>query len=175
MSPHQQIVRLFCDRGAIKTIIGTNTDLVFLYMILYSIQWQASHGNCQLVMLYANKPASFENFKTIQTIVSEMGHSRKHPYHPHGGNWKLTSLPPSDVLIHLLLSETIFSPPPPSGRQKFRRGGSMDLQFWNDPMPFPALQKIYRVLKLTKCHKISLIVLSTHVKTLWFIMFTDDC
>jgi hypothetical protein len=63
-------------------------------------------------MLYANKPASFENFKTIQTIVSEMGHSRKHPYHPHGGNWKLTSLPPSDVLIHLLLSETIFSPLP---------------------------------------------------------------
>ena len=35
-----------------------------------------------------------------------MGHSRKHPYHPHGGNRKLTSLPPSDVLIHLLLSET---------------------------------------------------------------------
>jgi hypothetical protein len=37
-----------------------------------------------------------------------MGHARKHPYHPHGGNRKLTSLPPSDVLIHLLLSETIF-------------------------------------------------------------------
>ena len=31
-----------------------------------------------------------------------------HPYHPHGGNRKLTPLPPSDVLIHLLLSETIF-------------------------------------------------------------------
>jgi hypothetical protein len=31
-----------------------------------------------------------------------MGHSRKHPYHPHGGNRKLTPLPPSDVLIHLL-------------------------------------------------------------------------
>ena len=41
-----------------------------------------------------------------------MGHSRKHPYHPHGGNRKLTPLPPSDVLIHLLLSETIFSPLP---------------------------------------------------------------
>jgi hypothetical protein len=42
-----------------------------------------------------------------------MGHSRKHPYHPHGGNWKLTPLPPSDVLIHFLLPETIFSPLPP--------------------------------------------------------------
>jgi hypothetical protein len=41
-----------------------------------------------------------------------LGHSTKHPYHPHGGNWKLTPLPPSDVLIHLLLSETIFSPLP---------------------------------------------------------------
>ena len=37
-----------------------------------------------------------------------MGHARKHPYHLHGGNRKLTPLPPSDVLIHLLLSETIF-------------------------------------------------------------------
>jgi hypothetical protein len=41
-----------------------------------------------------------------------LGHSRKHPYHPHGGNRKLTPLTPSDVLIHLLLSETIFSPLP---------------------------------------------------------------
>jgi hypothetical protein len=41
-----------------------------------------------------------------------MGHSRKRRYHPHGGNWKLTPLPPSDVLIHLLLSETILSPLP---------------------------------------------------------------
>jgi hypothetical protein len=47
----------------------------------------------------------------IRRIVV-MGHSRKHPYHPHGGNKKLTPLPPSDVLIHLLLSETIFSPLP---------------------------------------------------------------
>ena len=47
-----------------------------------------------------------------------MGHSREHPYHPHGGNRKLTPLPPSDVLIHLLLSETIFSPLP-LRRQKF--------------------------------------------------------
>jgi hypothetical protein len=41
-----------------------------------------------------------------------MGHSRIHPYHPQGGNWKLTPLPPSDVLVHLLLSETILSPLP---------------------------------------------------------------
>jgi hypothetical protein len=41
-----------------------------------------------------------------------LGHSRKHPYLPHRRNWKLTPLPPSDVLIHLLLSETIFSPLP---------------------------------------------------------------
>ena len=57
LSPHQQIVRLFCDRGAIKTIIGIKIDLVLLYMILYSIQWQARHGNWSC---YANKPASFE-------------------------------------------------------------------------------------------------------------------
>ena len=42
-------------------------------------------------------------------ITKYGGHSRKHPYHPHGGNGKLTPLSPSDVLIHLLLSETIFS------------------------------------------------------------------
>jgi hypothetical protein len=45
----KQIVRLFCDRGsledAIKTITGTKNDLVFLYMIFCSIQWQGSHGN----------------------------------------------------------------------------------------------------------------------------------
>ena len=45
-----------------------------------------------------------------QTAFVETGHSRKHPYHPHRGNWKLTPLPPLDVLIHLLLSETIISP-----------------------------------------------------------------
>ena len=33
----------------------------------------------------------------------KMGHSKKHPYHSHRGNRKLTPLPPSDVLIHLLL------------------------------------------------------------------------
>ena len=46
----------------------------------------------------------------LQTIT--LGHSIKHPYHPHGGNRKLTPLPPLDVLIRLLLSETIFSPLP---------------------------------------------------------------
>jgi hypothetical protein len=66
-----------------------------------------------------------------KTVESAMGHSRKHPYHPHGGNRKLTPLPPSDVLIHLLLSETIFSPPPDC--RNFLCGGSMDL-FWNDPI-----------------------------------------
>jgi hypothetical protein len=45
-------------------------------------------------------------------IFSGTTHFRKHPYHPHRGNWKLTPLPPSDVLIHLLLSETILSPIP---------------------------------------------------------------
>jgi hypothetical protein len=61
-----------------------------------------------------------------------MGHSRKHPYHPHRGNRKLTPLPPSDVLIHLLLSETIFSPLPLRTAEISSVGG-MDL-FWNDPM-----------------------------------------
>ena len=56
----------------------------------------------------------YDNFSSWQTVGSrqQMSHSRKHPYHPHGGNRKLTSLPPSDVLIHLLLSDTIFSPLP---------------------------------------------------------------
>jgi hypothetical protein len=62
-----------------------------------------------------------------------LGHSRKHPYHPHGGNRKLTPLPPSDVLIHLLLSETLFSPLPLRTAEISSVGGSMDL-FWNDPL-----------------------------------------
>jgi hypothetical protein len=41
-----------------------------------------------------------------------MGHPRKHPYHPHRGNRKLTPYLFSNVLIHLLLLETIFSPLP---------------------------------------------------------------
>jgi hypothetical protein len=47
-----------------------------------------------------------------QKNKNSMGHSRKHPYHPHEENWKLTPLHPSDVLAHLLLSETILSPLP---------------------------------------------------------------
>jgi hypothetical protein len=64
-----------------------------------------------------------------------LGHSRKHPYHLHrAGNWKLTPLPPSDVLIHLLaiIRNNSVSPPPPDGRN-FLRGGSVDL-FWNYPL-----------------------------------------
>ena len=53
--------------------------------------------------------------KDILQMGSLLGHSRKHPYLPHRGNWKLTPLPPSDVPIHLLLSETIFSPLPLCG------------------------------------------------------------
>jgi hypothetical protein len=68
-----------------------------------------------------------------------MGHSRKHPYHPHGGNWKLTPLPPSDVLIHLLLSETILSPlPPPSGRQKFPPWGECGSFLERPNIKYPA-------------------------------------
>ena len=63
----------------------------------------------------------FHSVETVQESFSiyfcVMGHFRKHPYHPYRGNWKLTPLPPSDVLIHLLLSETIFSPLPPDGRK----------------------------------------------------------
>ena len=51
-------------------------------------------------------------FYFIRLIEGPMSHSRKHPYHPHRGNRKLTPLLPSDVLIHLLLSETTFSPFP---------------------------------------------------------------
>jgi hypothetical protein len=50
--------------------------------------------------------------KKVKQKVGILGHFRKHPYHSHGGNRKLTPLPPSDVLIHLLLSETILSPLP---------------------------------------------------------------
>ena len=47
-----------------------------------------------------------------------MGHSRKHPYVLHGGNWKLIPLPPFGCPNTLLLSESNFSPSP-SGQQKF--------------------------------------------------------
>ena len=45
------------------------------------------------------------------------------------------SLPPLDVLTHLLLSETIFSPLPLRTAEISSVGGSMDL-FWNDPFHF---------------------------------------
>ena len=45
--------------------------------------------------------------KTKYWVIPESIHTT-----PHGGNRKLTPLPPSDDLIHLLLSETIFSPLP---------------------------------------------------------------
>jgi hypothetical protein len=52
---HLHIVRLFYDRksieGAIKTITGTKNDLVFLYLILYSIQLQASHGTGHAMLI----------------------------------------------------------------------------------------------------------------------------
>ena len=64
-----------------------------------------------------------------------MGHSTKHPYHPHGGNWKLTPLPPSDVLIHLLLSFRNNFFPSPSGRQKFPMWGKCG-SFLERPNPF---------------------------------------
>jgi hypothetical protein len=55
----------------------------------------------------------------LDWVIPENIHTN---YHLLGGNEKLTPLPPSDVLIHLLLSETIFSLlPPPVGRN-FLRG-----------------------------------------------------
>jgi hypothetical protein len=61
-----------------------------------------------------------------------MGHSRKHPYHPNGGNRKLTPLHPSDVLIHLLLSETIFSPLP-LGMAEISSVGGVGISFLEQP------------------------------------------
>jgi hypothetical protein len=68
----QQIAdcQLFCDRGslegAIKTITGTKNDLVFLYMIFCSIQWQGSHGNWSW---YTNKLAFIWILKIIKTCI----------------------------------------------------------------------------------------------------------
>jgi hypothetical protein len=59
-----------------------------------------------------NQQQNKYNWDKRMTNLNANGHSRKHPYHPHGGNRKLTPLPPLDVLIHSLLSETIFSPLP---------------------------------------------------------------
>jgi hypothetical protein len=57
-----------------------------------------------------------------------MGHSRKHPYVPHRGNWKLNpSTPLGCDLIHLLqdYQKQFFS------LANFLLGGNLDL-FWND-------------------------------------------
>jgi hypothetical protein len=69
-------------------------------------------------MLLLFKVASLTLYRCSYSGLDILGHSRKHPHLPHGGNWKLTPLPPLDVLIQLLLSETIFYPLP-YGRQKF--------------------------------------------------------
>ena len=47
------------------------------------------------------------NFRNLRHTISKLSGN-----HPHGGNRKLTPLPPSDVLVHLLLSQAIFSPLP---------------------------------------------------------------
>jgi hypothetical protein len=63
-----------------------------------------------------------------------LGHSRKHPYHPHRGNRTEEINPPTPFgcpNTFTIIRNNFFSPPPPDGRN-FLRGGSMDL-FWNDP------------------------------------------
>jgi hypothetical protein len=65
----------------------------------------AANNNC-------NKSYHRKIIDSNSYFFANGSYSRKHPYYPHGGNWKLTPLPPSDVLIHLLLSETILSPLP---------------------------------------------------------------
>jgi hypothetical protein len=66
----------------------------------------------------------FEKKTLLYWVIPE-----NNPYHPHRGNWKFIPPTPLDVLIHLLLSETIFSASPSSN---FLCGGSVDL-FCNDP------------------------------------------
>ena len=58
-----------------------------------------------------------------------MGHSRKHPYHPNRGNWKLT--PPTPFRCpntFTIIRKNVFSPPPPDGIN-FPCGGSVYF-FW---------------------------------------------
>ena len=62
------------------------------------------------------------------------GHSRKHPYNPHRGNWKLTPPPtpfgcPNSFTI---IRNNFVSPPPLDGKNFFCEG-SVGL-FWNDPI-----------------------------------------
>ena len=62
-----------------------------------------------------------------------LGRSRKDPYHPHGGNRKLTPPTPFGCPNTFTIIRNNFSSPPPPDGRNFLRGGSMDL-FWNDPM-----------------------------------------
>ncbi len=56
-------------------------------------------------------PVQFVTYKISEYMfMIENGSFQKTSIPPQGGNRKLTPLPPSDVLIRLLLSETIFSP-----------------------------------------------------------------
>jgi hypothetical protein len=64
--------------------------------------------------------------RQLETFSNQMGHSRKHPYHPHGGNGKLT--PNTFTIIR-----NNFSPLLLRTAEISSVGGSMDL-FWNDPM-----------------------------------------
>ena len=69
------------------------------------------HRSLRVLSQNPKIPLLAENH-TLPVKYNLLGYSRKHSYHPHGGNLKLTPLPPSDVVMHLLLSETLFSPLP---------------------------------------------------------------
>ena len=76
--------------------------------------------------------------KNVSDNSKCIGSFQKTSIPPHGGNWKLTPLPPSDVLnanTFTIIRNNFFSPPPLDGRN-FLRGGSVDL-FWNDPLGHP--------------------------------------
>jgi hypothetical protein len=45
-----------------------------------------------------------------QMQICALGHSRKHPCHPHWGNWKLTPLPPSDVTFTIIRNNFVSLP-----------------------------------------------------------------
>ena len=72
-----------------------------------------------------------------KNVSKQMGHSRKHPYHPHGGNWRLTPTPFGCPNTFTIIRNNFVSPPPPDGRN-FLREGSVD-HFLNNPI----LGKVY--------------------------------
>ena len=85
---------------------------MFHYCCLYhQTGWYCFSHQGELVL--CKKVINLISNNTCQNI--QMCHSSKHPHlpWPHIENWKLTPPPPTplDDLIHLLLSETIFSPP----------------------------------------------------------------